>query len=61
MLITALLVGIDEYPDPVSSLSGCVNDITAIEQYLDQWLAQDYQLHPVTLKNQKATRQAIIS
>lgn len=30
----ALLVGINNYPAPVSKLDGCVNDINAIEDYL---------------------------
>lgn len=33
--IYALLVGIDEYVSPVSPLHGCVNDITAIKEYLE--------------------------
>jgi hypothetical protein len=30
----ALLVGIDNYPNPNHRLQGCVNDITAIAKYL---------------------------
>jgi len=30
----ALLVGIDNYPDPAIRLYGCVNDIKAVEEYL---------------------------
>jgi Caspase domain len=60
--IYALLVGIDEYPSPVSSLQGCVNDITAIKEYLEGRVDNDeYQLHLLTLLNQDATRQAIIN
>jgi pimeloyl-ACP methyl ester carboxylesterase len=59
--IYALLVGIDEYPQGVTSLQGCVNDINAIESYLMTRInAQKYQLHPKKLLNQEATRQAMI-
>ncbi|MEH2332883.1 caspase family protein [Nostoc sp.] len=57
----ALLVGIDNYPDLNHRLQGCVNDITAIEQYLSERLDQkEYQLHLQTLKDDQATRQAVI-
>ena len=60
--IYALLVGIDEYVSPVSPLQGCVNDITAIKEYLKGRVDTDgYQLHLRTLLNQDATRQAIIN
>lgn len=59
--IYALLVGIDEYVSPVTPLKGCVNDITAVKEYLEGRLLTDgYQLHLRTLFNQEATRQAII-
>jgi len=59
--IYALLVGIDKYQDPVPSLQGCVNDITAIAQYLKERVTQDQdQLHLHILQDQEATRQAII-
>lgn len=59
--IYALLVGIDEYVSPVPPLKGCVNDITAIAEYLLGRVASDrYHLHLRTLLNQDATRQAII-
>ena len=58
----ALLVGIDEYPDTNHCLQGCVNDITAIEQYLNERFdKQGYQLHLLTLKDEQAKRQAIIN
>ncbi|MBD0300761.1 MAG: caspase family protein, partial [Tolypothrix sp. T3-bin4] len=59
--IYALLVGIDEYVSPVPPLKGCINDITAVKEYLLGRVANDgYQLHLRTLLNQDATRQAII-
>ncbi|MBD2607411.1 caspase family protein [Scytonema hofmannii FACHB-248] len=58
--IYALLVGIDEYVN-VSPLQGCVNDITAIKEYLEGRVNTDgYQLHLRTLLNKDATRQAVI-
>lgn len=60
--VYALLVGIDEYVAPISALRGCVNDMTAMSEYLVHRVAseQGYQLHMRSLKNQEATRQAII-
>ncbi|BAY20216.1 peptidase C14 caspase catalytic subunit p20 (plasmid) [Anabaenopsis circularis NIES-21] len=57
----ALLVGIDNYPQPIKSLKGCVNDITAIETYLKNQIAGEWKLRePRILTNEQATRQAII-
>jgi pimeloyl-ACP methyl ester carboxylesterase len=58
----ALLVGINEYPEPISRLSGCVNDINAVEEYLRERVAQPdgYKPHIRKLLDQEATRQAII-
>lgn len=65
--IYALLVGIDKYDPasipPVPSLDGCVNDITAVEAYLQERVAQnnsEWKLQPLVLKNEQATREAII-
>ncbi len=58
----ALLVGIDNYPDPNHGLEGCVNDITAIEEYLNERFdKKEYQLHLQTLKDEQATREALIN
>jgi hypothetical protein len=57
----ALLVGINEYPNPRERLKGCVNDIKAVEEYLEERLASDsYQLHIHTLFDKEATRNGII-
>jgi pimeloyl-ACP methyl ester carboxylesterase len=59
--VYALMVGIDSYPSPVPSLRGCVNDITAMEQFLRARIAsQDIALNLLPLKNEQATRQAVI-
>ncbi len=59
--IYALLVGIDEYVSPIPPLNGCVNDITAVKEYLEGRVANDgYHLNLHTLLNTEATRQAII-
>lgn len=59
--IYALLVGIDNYPHPVPSLKGCVNDVADVEEYLRGRIDPDkFKLHLLTLKNQEATRQAIV-
>ncbi|GAA6619573.1 caspase family protein [Scytonema sp. NUACC26] len=64
--IYALLVGIDRYdPNSVSqvpSLQGCVNDIAAAQEYLKERTKDgEWQLiEPLILKNEQATREAII-
>ena len=57
----ALLVGIDDYPPPVPSLYGCVNDVTAFETYLQGRVASgEFNLHLRKLTDSQATRQAVI-
>lgn len=59
--IYALLVGIDNYPAPVSPLKGCINDVIAIEEYLRSRVkTEGWNLHLKTLKDEQATRLAII-
>ncbi|KYC40800.1 peptidase C14 caspase catalytic subunit p20 [Scytonema hofmannii PCC 7110] len=67
--IYALLAGIDKYhPESrVNNLSGCVNDIEAIEEYLQKRIATEKKWElvensevPWKLTNELATRQAII-
>ncbi|MGD1703661.1 caspase family protein [Dapis sp. BLCC M229] len=61
--IYALLVGIDQYaPDSeVPTLKGCENDIKAIEAYLKDQIAGEWELfEPRILTNEQATRQGII-
>ncbi|MBE8971084.1 caspase family protein [Nostocales cyanobacterium LEGE 12452] len=60
--IYVLLVGIDNYPDPKHRLDGCVNDITAITEYLNERFDPlEYQLHLLKLQDEQATREAIIN
>ena len=69
--IYALLVGIDKYASQsrVSSLQGCVNDIEAIEKYLEIATKNKvstenenkWELDPLKLINESATRQAVIN
>lgn len=57
--VYALLVGINDYRHPVTPLHGCINDITAVEEYLRARVeAERFEL--LTLKDQQATRQAVI-
>ncbi|HEV8483467.1 MAG TPA: caspase family protein [Blastocatellia bacterium] len=59
--IYALLVGIDEYPQPTRSLLGCVNDIKAFQEYLNTRVESDeFRLRDRVLLNQEATYKAII-
>ncbi len=56
----ALLVGINEYPEPKFRLSGCVNDIIEVEKYLTERVEHGFNPRIRKLLNQEATRQAII-
>lgn len=38
----ALLVGINNYPDPFSTLGGCIKDIDNIEAYLKDWIKEQH-------------------
>lgn len=59
--VYALLVGIDNYAAPVTPLQGCVNDVMAMEEYLRSRVkAEGWELHLKILKDEQATRQAII-
>jgi len=56
----ALLVGIDDYPEPVRKLSGCVNDVRAMRGYLEGRVpAGDLALQVLT--DREATRRRIIN
>ncbi|MGK0363891.1 MAG: hypothetical protein ACI85O_000945 [Saprospiraceae bacterium] len=58
--IHALLVGINEYAAPkISSLKGCVNDITNFQDYLTDSY-KNRLIEPQILLNEQATRQNII-
>lgn len=68
--IYALLVGIDHYPLGINPLQGCVNDINALETYLNEWVnptgdsplgSQSQRLVLQKLTNEHATRDNIIA
>jgi hypothetical protein len=56
--IYALLIGIDEYPEPRWNLRGCVNDIDKFAAYLEERVAKDkgVALNMKTLKHADARR-----
>ena len=59
--IHALLVAIDQYPNPNHALNGCANDLRALQQYLETQAARmDRPLRCQTLLDEAATRQAVI-
>jgi pimeloyl-ACP methyl ester carboxylesterase len=59
--IYALLVGIDDYPQPVNPLKGCINDVMAVEAYLRGRVASEgFELDLQVLKDREASREAII-
>lgn len=55
--IFALVVGIDEYIYPSLRLSGCLNDVALISDYLKETVNKDhdYKLELTSLTNEKAT------
>ena len=58
----ALLVGINEYHNPKDRLSGCINDINGWKDCLAaQAAATGYEFRPLVLKDELATRQAIMT
>jgi hypothetical protein len=57
--IYALLVGINDYPEPVRKLHGCVNDITQMNAFLEKRI-QSGVVKSKILTNAQATRQAVI-
>ena len=60
--VYALLVGIDDYPAPVPPLSGCRNDIEAIEGLLTARVSgSGHALHVRSLTDEEATRAAVIA
>ncbi|MEH2237570.1 caspase family protein [Nostoc sp.] len=56
--IYALVVGIDKYLSPGNNLTGCVNDIEAVEKFLKNRLK--YNSHIEKLIDKQATRQNVI-
>lgn len=55
-----LLIAVDDYPDPVPPLGGCVNDIRKVKAYLEKEQA-DLKPKLVVLENEAATKDAIVS
>jgi len=58
--VYALLVGINDYPADVGRLTGCVNDVTHMHEYLKETFGADT-LAVEVLTNQDATRANIIA
>jgi hypothetical protein len=59
--IYALFAGIDAYPSPVKPLSGCVNDVTRMQDLLAARLSgSGDRFVPLLLADAQATRQGII-
>ena len=57
----ALLVAINEYPNPRHALNGCVNDLKAMQQYLETHCERSStELNCLMLTDDAATRQAVI-
>ncbi len=56
----ALLIAINEYPNPAHCLKGCANDRDHFKAFLEENYGGHYQLHLKTLTNAEATRGNII-
>ena len=60
--IYALFVAIDEYPAPHHRLNGCVNDMEAFKELIEQRFdSEKANLHTQVLRNQEATRENVIA
>src|SRR5258708_431665 len=57
--IFALLVGINDYPANIGKLSGCINDVEHVDDYLKQQFGRK-DLRIETLLNSDATRANVI-
>jgi hypothetical protein len=55
----ALLVGIDAYQAPLNALTGCLNDVAAMEEFLTKRVSPE-KLSLKILKDKEAARQGII-
>lgn len=53
--IYALLVGINDYREPVGKLKGCVDDVKNLEKFIKKQYSDSNQLHIKTLLNEDAT------
>ena len=58
-MVYALVVGIDEYPDPQHRLAGCVNDAQAVASFLQSQVPAQH-LSLKTMLNAEVSRQALI-
>ena len=56
--VYALLVGINKYPKPISRLRGCLNDVAAVKDYLEN--LEEISLKTHVLADEKATKLAIV-
>ena len=56
----AVLIAINQYPNPAHCLRGCVNDRNLFEAMLKERYGQTYHLHIKTLTNEEASRNNII-
>jgi hypothetical protein len=57
----ALLVGINDYPEPSRPLGGCVNDVLAMKSYLEVRTGSEGGLALETLIDAEATRERVIA
>lgn len=59
--IYALFIGINEYPHPRHKLKGCVEDVSAMRTFVNQFCNENsIKLHEKVLENEAATRNNII-
>ncbi|MEM6380580.1 MAG: caspase family protein, partial [Bacteroidota bacterium] len=56
----ALYIGINDYPEPVNPLKGCVQDVARIATCIQELYADYYEIEEQKLLNERATKKAII-
>ncbi|MEM9928220.1 MAG: caspase family protein [Bacteroidota bacterium] len=61
MTIYALMFAVSEYPEGISNLPGCKEDLAALEQYFAAYAKlNEVDFKPITLLNETATRAGVI-
>lgn len=61
MTIYALMIAVSEYPDGISNLPGCKEDLAAVESFFTDYARlNEVPFKPVILLNKTATRQGVI-
>ena len=56
-----LFVGINDYPEPVSKLGGCIKDLNNLEKFIDRSVGHRLNVMPMRLQDDQATYANVIN